>query len=56
MLTDPACSLAPKHHIVESAVREANSGATIAQPVTSSSLVQLQKQTGELWAYRTNPE
>ena len=55
-LTDPACSLAPKHHIVESAVREANSGATIAQPVTSSSLVQLQKQTGELWAYRTNPE
>jgi len=55
-LTDPACSLAPAHHIVESAVREANLGAAVSQPVTSSSFVQLQKQTGELWTYRTNPE
>ena len=56
LLTDPACSLAPSHGIVESAVRDANSGAAIAQPAASSSFVQLQKQTGELWSYRTNPE
>ena len=56
LVTDPACSLAPSHGIVEAAVREANSGAEIAQPAASSSFVQLQKQTGELWSYRTNPE
>jgi pyrroloquinoline quinone biosynthesis protein E len=56
LVTDPACSLAPSHAIVESAVRAANSGAAIAQPAASSSFVQLQKQTGELWSYRTNPE
>jgi PqqA peptide cyclase len=56
LVTDPACSLAPTHAIVESAVRDANSGAPIAQPAASSSFVQLQKQAGELWSYRTNPE
>ena len=56
LVTDPACSLAPSHAIVESAVRDANSGAAIAQPGASSSFVQLQKQTGALWSYRTNPE
>lgn len=56
LVTDPACSLAPSHAIVEAAVREANSGAAMAQPAASSSFVQLQKQTGELWTYRTNPE
>jgi pyrroloquinoline quinone biosynthesis protein E len=55
-VTDPACSLAPSHRIVESAVREANSGAEVAQPVTASSFVQLQKQNTDLWTYRTNPE
>src|SRR5580700_8579865 len=56
LVTDPACSLAPSHAIVESAVRDANSGAAIAQAGASSSFVQLQKQVGELWSYRTNPE
>jgi len=55
-VTDPACSLAPSHHLVESAVREANSSQAVAQPAHSSSFVQLQKQTSELWSYRTNPE
>jgi PqqA peptide cyclase len=55
-VTDPACSLAPSHGIVEAAVREANSGASIAHPSSGSSFVQLQKQNGELWSYRTNPE
>jgi len=53
--TDPACSLAPTHHIVESAVREANVAAPTAQPVTAASFAQLQKQTADLWTYRTNP-
>lgn len=54
--TDPACSLAPAHHIVEAALVEANSGAAIAQPVSASSFVQLQARAAELWSYRTNPE
>jgi PqqA peptide cyclase len=55
-VTDPACSLAPSHHLVEAAVREANLSTAIAQPVTSNSFVQLQKQTADFWKYRTNPE
>jgi pyrroloquinoline quinone biosynthesis protein E len=54
--TDPVCSLAPAHHIVESALAEANSSAAISQPVPASSFVQLQQRTSELWSYRTNPE
>jgi PqqA peptide cyclase len=55
-VTDPACSLAPSHPIVESAVVEANSGAAAAEPQHGSSFVQLQKLTADLWQYRTNPE
>lgn len=55
-VTDPACSLAPSHGIVEAAVREANASPAAAQPVSASSFVQLQKQTTDLWNYRTNPE
>jgi PqqA peptide cyclase len=59
-VTDPACSLAPAHHLVETAVREANSAPSnarpAAQPASASSFVQLQKLTSDLWTYRTNPE
>jgi PqqA peptide cyclase len=55
-VTDPACSLAPTHSIVEGAVREANADAGAAHPATSSSFVQLQKLAADLWSYRTNPE
>ena len=55
-VTDPACSLAPAHGIVEAAVREANSDATVAPAKTASSFVQLQRETAGLWDYRTNPE
>jgi pyrroloquinoline quinone biosynthesis protein E len=55
--TDPACSLAPAHHLVEVAVREANGAAAVAKVTApTSSFVQLQKQTADLWRYRTNPE
>jgi PqqA peptide cyclase len=54
--TDPACSLAPSHHIVESAVSQANHGEEIQRPVPASSFVQLQKANADLWSYRTNPE
>jgi pyrroloquinoline quinone biosynthesis protein E len=54
--TDPACSLAAAHSIVEAALAEANSGAAILQPVGASSFVQLQARAAELWSYRTNPE
>jgi pyrroloquinoline quinone biosynthesis protein E len=55
-VTDPACSLAPSHPVVEAAVREVNSGAAVAQATRASSFVQLQKQNSDLWSYRTNPE
>jgi len=54
--TDPACSLAPSHHIVEAALAEGNSTATVSQPLSASSFVQLQQQAEKLWSYRTNPE
>jgi PqqA peptide cyclase len=55
-VTDPACSLAPAHGIVEATVRDANTDQDVAQPTQASSFVQLQKQTTDLWTYRTNPE
>jgi pyrroloquinoline quinone biosynthesis protein E len=55
-VTDPACSLAPAHHLVETALLEANSEAVIAHPVSASSFVQLQERASELWSYRTNPK
>jgi pyrroloquinoline quinone biosynthesis protein E len=54
-VTDPVCSLAPAHHIIESALAEANSDAAVSQPSSASSFVQLQR-TENLWDYRTNPE
>jgi len=54
--TDPTCSLAPTHHIVETALAVANSSAAVSQPVSTTSFVQLQQSAGELWIYRTNPE
>jgi pyrroloquinoline quinone biosynthesis protein E len=54
--TDPACSLAPAHHIVEAALTEANAGAEVSQPVAASSFVQLQQRASVLWSYRVNPE
>ncbi len=56
MVTDPVCSLAPAHRIVESAVRETNANAEIERPVSATSFVQLQKLTTGVWSYRTNPE
>jgi len=54
VLTDPACSLAPTHSIVESALRETN--GPIKQPVAATSFMQLQKLARDLWSYRMNPE
>jgi pyrroloquinoline quinone biosynthesis protein E len=53
--TDPTCTLAPKHHIIEAALREVNSQA-VAKPTPASSFVQLQQQSSNLWTYRTNPD
>jgi PqqA peptide cyclase len=54
--TDPACSLAPAHNIVEAALLETNSGASVSQQVPAASFVQLQQRAKGLWSYRTNPE
>ena len=53
--TDPTCSLAPQHKLIEAVLLQANSGEQgTSQPITSRSLRQLQEQG--LWMYRTNPE
>jgi len=54
--TDPACSLATAHHIVEAALAEANSSAAVSPPVSAASFVQLQQRTASLWSYRANPD
>jgi len=54
--TDPACSLAPAHHVVEAALAEANSASAVCQPISAGSFVQLQQRAGSFWSYRTNPE
>jgi pyrroloquinoline quinone biosynthesis protein E len=54
--TDPACSLAPAHHIIETALAETKARPAVSQPVASKSFVQLQQRGGNLWDYRTNPE
>jgi PqqA peptide cyclase len=54
--TDPACSLAPAHHVVEAALAEANSSAGVSQPVSAASFAQLQQRAASLWSYRANPE
>ena len=56
LATDPACSLAPDHALVEAAVSQANSGSAPVQAKAASSFVQLQRETAGLWNYRTNPE
>lgn len=55
-LTDPACSLAPMHHVVESAVSEANADAAKPRPASTTAFVWLQKGNEGVWRYRTNPD
>jgi PqqA peptide cyclase len=52
--TDPACSLAPAHHIVESAVSAEQSEIKVPSSLASS-FVQLQKLNRDFWTYRPNP-
>ena len=54
--TDPACTLAPAHTVIEAVLAEVNSDATIAQSTPATSLEKLQQQTLGHWDYRTNPE
>ena len=54
--TDPTCSLAPRHSVIETAVRESHAGVSVKPAGSGSSFVRLQQQNAELWNYRTNPE
>lgn len=53
--TDPACSLAPSHNLIEAAIAEANSKGGTSNPEEAASLVQLKEQSADLWSYRVNP-
>jgi pyrroloquinoline quinone biosynthesis protein E len=54
--TDPACSLAPAHHIVQLALEQANADSTMAEGEPTSSSARLEKLNQDLWTYRTNPK
>jgi PqqA peptide cyclase len=54
--TDPVCSLSPTHHVIEAALAEANSDTTTLRPQSTTSFVQLQQLSEDLWSYRTNPK
>jgi pyrroloquinoline quinone biosynthesis protein E len=54
--TDPACTLAPAHSIVEKALLETNSRAEVSQPASAASFSHRPRQTTTLWSYRSNPE
>jgi pyrroloquinoline quinone biosynthesis protein E len=48
--TDPACSLAPDHHVVEAVLREINANTAPAMQSAAPA------RDPDFWAYRTNPE
>ena len=55
-VTDPACSLAPKHSVVESALREANAGASaMQQPAAHLIRATAADRMQRLWSYRRIP-
>ena len=54
--TDPACSKAPAHALIEASVLAANQDATIAEPSVASSFPKLQERTSSLWSYRIDPQ
>jgi PqqA peptide cyclase len=53
--TDPACSLAPAHGLIEAAIAEANSNGATSNPPQAASFVRLKEQSEDLWSYRSNP-
>jgi pyrroloquinoline quinone biosynthesis protein E len=55
--TDPTCSKAPSHGLIESIVHAQNESARdVVAPVFASSFVQFQRDAGPLWTYRINPK
>lgn len=57
MVTDPACSKAPAHNLIEDILRAGNGdSATIFQPASARSFAQLQREAKAPWKYRVNPK
>jgi PqqA peptide cyclase len=55
--TDPACSKAPAHQLIDDILHLGNSGlAATEQPVSASSFMQLQQKAQRVWSYRVNPK
>jgi pyrroloquinoline quinone biosynthesis protein E len=53
--TDPACALAPGHHLVEAVLLQANSAEpAISRPLDAATFTPMRSKEG--WAYRENPE
>jgi pyrroloquinoline quinone biosynthesis protein E len=55
--TDPACSKAPAHHLIEDILEAGNADLiSISQPASAASFAQLQRDAESLWSYRVNPK
>jgi PqqA peptide cyclase len=55
--TDPACSKASTHNLVEAEILTANGGSeVVSKPAPAASFTQLQQLNASLWSYRMNPE
>jgi hypothetical protein len=50
--TDPACSKAPMHGLIEQVLQAANEEQRVTAPATASSLQPLPR---DFWVYRINP-
>jgi len=53
--TDPTCTKAPTHQLIDAALLAANSEPARSKPVAAESFSQLQERTRTLWSYRVDP-
>jgi pyrroloquinoline quinone biosynthesis protein E len=53
--TDPACSLSPKHPVIEEALRAVQAQPVVTQPVTADSFRGFEQGSQGWWTYRVNP-
>lgn len=54
--TDPACHLAPTHHILQHALRASQKHAVAAQPAVGNSFREFERAATDWWSYRVNPK
>ncbi len=54
--TDPACHLAPTHHVLEEALRATQERPVVAEPAAGNSFREFEQAATDWWSYRVNPK